>query len=58
MWIPMFSYVDYNSSHFHPILGQFNQIQILQIVCLRFVLILLYHTDINLASFVFHIKLF
>jgi hypothetical protein len=54
----MFSYVDYNSSHFHPILGQFNQIQILQIVCLRFVLILLYHTDINLASFVFHIKLF
>jgi len=54
----MFSYFDYNSSHFHPILGQFNQVQILQVVFLRFMLILNYHTDINLPSFVFQIKLF
>jgi len=58
MWIPMFPYFDYKNSHFHPILGQFNQVKILRVFFLRFVLILNYHTDINLPRFVFQIKLF
>ena len=53
-----FFYFDYKSSHFHPILSQFHQVQVLQVVFLRFILILNYDTDINLPSFVFHIKLF
>jgi hypothetical protein len=58
MWIAVFSYFDYKSSHFHPILVQYNQVQILEVVFLRFMLILNYHTDINLTSFFFQIKLF
>ena len=58
MWISMFFCFYYKSSHIHPILDQFNQVQILHVVVLRFMLILNYHTDINLPSFVFQIKLF